>query len=29
MTVSAAQARACDEDAGAPPTYDMNWDQLD
>ena len=29
MTVSVAQARACDEDAGAPPTYDMNWDQLD
>ena len=29
MTGSAAQARACDEDAGAPPAFDMNWDQLD
>ena len=29
MTASVAQARACVEDAGAPPTYDMNWDQLD
>jgi len=29
MTVSVVQARACDEDAGAPPTYDMSWDQLD
>ena len=29
MTGSVAQARACVEDAGAPPTYDMNWEQLD
>lgn len=29
MTTSVAQARACAEDAGAPPAYDMNWDQLD
>ena len=29
MTASVAQARACDDDAGAPPTNDMNWDQLD
>jgi len=28
MTVSVAQARAGGEDAGAPPTYDMNWDQI-
>lgn len=28
MTVSAAQARASDEDAGAPPTDNGTWDQI-
>jgi RNA-directed DNA polymerase len=29
MTVSAVEVRASADDAGAPPTSDMNWDQLD
>ncbi len=29
MTASAAQAQACAEDAGAPPAFEVAWDQID
>lgn len=29
MTASAAQAQACAEDAGAPPAFDVAWEQID